>query len=247
MGCIGSDSVYLQINYPPVIALGNDTSFCSGEDFWLNVSIPDSSSGFHWQDGSTDSSYQVTEPGYYWVSAMNDCGSAWDSVYIAVNQLPVVSLGGDTIIGIDNQIVLDAGPGFEEYLWPDGSALQIYQVNEAGTYWVNVFDGICYNSDTILIEPVNCDLFIPIVFTPNGDQYNEYFYAQASEDIYDLHLSVFTRWGEMIWETFEKEGKWDGVSNGRSAAEGTFFWILNYKCLGTPEEFEKKGSVTLLR
>lgn len=247
MGCIGSDSVNLEVNYPPIIALGNDTSFCSGEDFWLNVSIPDSSSSFQWQDGSTDSSYKVNESGYYWVSAMNDCGSTSDSVHIAINPLPFVFIGYDTIIGVDDKILLDAGSGFEEYQWPDGSGLQTYLVNEAGTYWVNVFDGICYNSDTIRIEPVDCDLFIPIAITPNGDLFNEYFYAQASEDIYDFHLSVFTRWGEMIWETFEKEGKWDGTHNGQNAAEGSYFWIAAYKCIGAPQEFLKKGSVTLLR
>jgi gliding motility-associated-like protein len=247
MGCMGSDSVLLQVKFPPAVVLGNDTSFCPGDDFLLTVSIQDSDSVFHWQDGSTDSSYQVTEPGYYWVSAMNDCGSGWDSVYVAINSLPFVFLGNDTIIATEDQILLDAGSWFDAYLWPDGSALQTFQVNEAGTYWVNVFDGICYNSDTIIIEPVNCDLFIPIVFTPNGDQYNESFYARASEDIYDFHLSVFSRWGELIWETFDKEGKWNGTHNGRSAAEGTFFWILKYKCLGAPQDFMKNGSVTLLR
>jgi gliding motility-associated-like protein len=247
MGCIGADTVKLEIKYPPVISLGNDTSFCAGEDFLLNVSIPGSSSSFHWQDGSTDSSYKVTEPGYYWVSAMNDCGSGLDSVYVGVHQLPIVFLGNDTILLANDEIILDAGSGFEEYLWQDGSVLQSYLVNEAGNYWVNVFDGICYNSDTILIEPVNCDLFIPIVFTPNGDLFNEYFYAQASEDIYDFHLSVFTRWGELIWETFEKEDQWNGTYKGQNADEGTYFWIAEYKCIGAPQEFLKKGSVTLLR
>jgi gliding motility-associated-like protein len=247
MGCLGRDTVNLEIKYPPVISLGNDTSFCFGEDFWLNVSIPDSAASFHWQDGSADSSYNITEPGYYWVSAVNDCGAGWDSVYVGVNQLPLVFLGLDTIIGAGDQILLDAGSGFEDYLWPDGSSLQTYQVYEAGTYWVNVFDGSCYNTDTILIEPVYCDLFIPIVFTPNGDPYNESFYALAAKDIYDFYLQVFNRWGEEIWFTGEKDGSWNGNHNGRPAAEGSYFWMVSYKCFGSNQTFTKKGSVTLLR
>lgn len=247
MGCLGRDTVNLGINYPPVISLGNDTSFCPGENFWLKVSVSDSAFSFHWQDGSTDSSYQVTEPGYYWVSAVNECGAGWDSVYVDSKQLPMVFLGNDTIIFAGDQILLDAGSGFEDYIWVDGSTIQTYLVNEAGTYWVNVFDGSCYNTDTILIEPVSCDLFIPIVFTPNGDPYNESFYAQASKDVYDFYLQVFNRWGEEIWFTRDKDDSWDGTHNGSPAAEGSYFWLVSYKCSGSNQTFNQKGSVTLLR
>ena len=90
-------------------------------------------------------------------------------------------------------------------------------------------------------------MFIPIVFAPNSDNYNDYFYAIASDDITDFELLVFNRWGEKVWEINNHAYKWDGKRNGRPAAEGTYFWIVKYKCFGSPKEIIKKGSVTLLR
>ncbi|MEZ5196496.1 MAG: gliding motility-associated C-terminal domain-containing protein [Bacteroidales bacterium] len=148
---------------------------------------------------------------------------------------------------MNSQIELNAGSGFDGYLWSEGSDSQTITISEGGSYWVNVFDGQCYNADTIHIEPINCDLFVPIVFTPNGDIYNENFFAEASKDILDFHLTVFSRWGGVLWETTNKDDKWDGNYKGRKADEGTYFWLVQYKCMGSDQQFEKKGSVTLLR
>ena len=151
------------------------------------------------------------------------------------------------MIAHNSELLLDAGPGLESYLWSDGSEAQTLSVNEDGLYWVNVFDGSCKNSDSIKIEPINCDLFIPNVFTPNNDGYNDSFFADASVDIFDLTLSVYNRWGELVWETEDKEGKWDGKRNNSPAAEGVYFWTLSYKCKGFGGQIERKGTVTLLR
>jgi len=247
LGCVGIDSVFLEIVFPQNIFLGNDTGICVGDSIWLNIFPHGNDFDFIWQNGSTDSVMLVTEQGEYWLQASNDCGTDTDSVFVSIIPLPFVFLGHDTILVLNDKIILDAGAGFEGYLWNDGSIYQTLTVSDSGSYWVNVFDGQCYNTDTIKIEPINCDMFIPIVFTPNGDIYNNYFYADASDDIIDFELVVYNRWGEKVWVTNNLNDKWDGIRNGRPAAEGTYFWITKYKCLGSPREFKMKGSVTLLR
>jgi len=112
---------------------------------------------------------------------------------------------------------------------------------------VNVYNGTCKSTDSINIEIINCDVFIPNVFTPNGDRFNEYFYADAAEDIYDFHLTVLNRWGEQVWETSEKEGKWDGKKNNKAAAEAVYYWIMTYICKYEINQVKRKGTVTLLR
>ena len=246
-GCSAIDSILVEIYSMAFekLELGPDSIFCPGENFLLNAG-----SGYtlyQWQDGSSDSAFLVWEEGLYWVMATNVCGVSSDSVFVSIKQLPWVFIGNDTILAVNSHIELNAGAGFESYSWSDGSELQTITISEAGLYWVNVFDGICYNTDTINIEPIECDLFIPIVFTPNWDGANDYFYAESSKDITDFQLTVFSRWGEKIWETQNKDGKWDGLRNGRKAAEGPYFWVLSYKCIASPVQFEKKGSVTLLR
>jgi len=246
-GCVGGDSLYLDILFPPVAYLGNDTVFCVGDSLWLVASPWTNSVDYIWQNGSADSACLVWEEGDYWVMATNACGSSSDSVFVSVKVLPWIYIGNDTILAMNTEIELDAGSGFEDYVWSDGSDMQTLNISEGGSYWVNVFDGVCYNADTIYIEPIECELFIPIVFTPNGDGYNDYFYAEASKDIIDFDLAVFNRWGEQIWETQDKYGKWDGQNGASKADEGTYFWVLRYACLASPTRFEKKGSVTMLR
>lgn len=247
LGCTGSDSLFLDILFPPSISLGNDTVFCIGDSLWLFALPWSNEFDISWYNGSSDSACLIWQEGEFWVMATNGCGTSKDSIFISVEQLPLVNIGNDTIIAMNTQIELNAGEGFESYLWSEGSEMQTITISEGGSYWVNVFDGLCNNTDTIFIEPIECDLFIPIVFTPNWDGSNDYFFAEASKDIIDFNLTVFNRWGEQMWETQDKDAKWDGQRGTTHADEGTYFWVLRYKCIASPIQFEKKGSVTLLR
>ncbi len=72
--------------------------------------------------------------------------------------LPVISFSQTTInLGPDINLcigyihILDAGPGFDSYLWQDGSTLQTFMVTEGGTFWVHAFIGTTLYSDTINI------------------------------------------------------------------------------------------------
>jgi hypothetical protein len=47
--------------------------------------------------------------------------------------------------------ILDAGPGFDSYLWQDGSTLQTFMVTEGGTFWVQTFIATTLYADTINI------------------------------------------------------------------------------------------------
>jgi len=84
-----------------------------------------------------------------------------DSVIItelAVNSLPLVNLGNDVSIFQTDTLVLDAGEGFAEYLWNDGSSDQTLTIYGAEldtlsySYFVRVLDlNSCSNSDTIVV------------------------------------------------------------------------------------------------
>jgi len=78
--CKASESFTLGIDLPPHIDLGSDTTICINHDLMFNGS----SKGYYlWQDGSTDTSYRVTEPGTYYVQISNACGMATDSCEVA--------------------------------------------------------------------------------------------------------------------------------------------------------------------
>lgn len=63
----------------PVVNLGQDTVLCPGESTTLSVNGPGS---ILWQDGSTDSTFTVTQPGLYWVSVTYDSYTYTDTILV---------------------------------------------------------------------------------------------------------------------------------------------------------------------
>ena len=97
------------------------------------------------------------------------------------------------------------------------------------------------------------DLFVPNVFTPNDDDFNNEFEIEIKgESVYELR--IYNRWGNLIYESFEDselgEGKnWDGInpSNGLEYPEGVYFFIFKYELDCDGEEGEVQGTITLIR
>ncbi len=74
--------------------------------------------------------------GVYQYSVPSNCGVGVSSVEIEI--MPDVNLGNDTTLCSGSSIVLDAGAGFDEYLWSNMATTQTINVATAGTYSVQV-------------------------------------------------------------------------------------------------------------
>ncbi|MFI5222565.1 MAG: gliding motility-associated C-terminal domain-containing protein, partial [Bacteroidia bacterium] len=95
---------------------------------------------------------------------------------------------------------------------------------------------------------------IPNVFTPgNNDGINDAFDIDIA-GFTKYQLVIYNRWGTKVFET-DKDGNgndginWNGkeFNTGARCAEGTYFFIFNYKMVTEPNEKTVHGSVTLLR
>jgi gliding motility-associated-like protein len=88
-------------------------------------------------------------------------------------------------------------------------------------------------------------ILVPDAFTPNGDAYNERFEVKAYF-IKDFSMSVFSRWGEVIYHSNDMAEGWDGnVKTGK--APGGYYL---YKIEGTNASGQavvKNGSFLLIR
>ncbi len=93
-----------------------------------------------------------------------------------------------------------------------------------------------YNAcDTaIVVVQVECfiDLIIPEGISPNGDGVNDTFEIIGLEDYPDHRISIYNRWGRMVYESENYQNDWDGRSqdaldlgNG-FLPEGTYFMVL---------------------
>ncbi|MBI1315946.1 PKD domain-containing protein [bacterium] len=102
------------------------------------------------------------------------------------------------------------------------------------TITTTLFDSICRTSDgadqTLYVGNADASLSdFPNVFTPNGDGANDRldFSAWAlAWGAQEARVHIFNRWGQLM---HEGEAPWDGRLNGVEAAEGVYFWVLEFR------------------
>ena len=90
------------------------------------------------------------------------------------------------------------------------------------------------------------DIYVPNAFTPNGDGNNDIFRIIPLENYVLERLTIYNRWGKIIFNTSTPGNGWDGTSNHIPQPMGTYiYYILLRSSKG--KEIIKKGTVLLLR
>lgn len=139
------DSVYIQ--YIPRLNLGNDTTLCEGDTLQLKPNIPNAN--YVWNNGSTESSFEIVFPGQYWVKyAVNECFD-YDTINVNHALKPKVNLGMDTTLCENDILELIVDLENVNCEWQDGDTKQNYTINKSGIYAVKVWDEYCITFDTI--------------------------------------------------------------------------------------------------
>ena len=82
---------------------------------------------------------------------------------------------------------------------------------------------------------------IPNVFTPNGDNVNDYFVIEKIEQLSENQLYISNRYGSVVYEKSNYQNNW-GAEN---LPDGVYFYIFTYVYQGT--QFMRSGSVTVRR
>ena len=110
---------------------------------------------------------------------------------------------------------------------------------------------ILYDGDTssqvyernILFKNSYVDLDIPNGFTPNDDGVNDTWDISNLNRYDDLKVEVYSRSGQMIFETDSFSKEWDGSYNGALVSPGVYYYLIKI------QKFEKvyKGTLTVLR
>lgn len=131
-----------------------------------------------------------------------------------------------------------------DYLWNDGSTKSELFVEKEGTYWVNMT--ACGKEKTETFTITHCpELFVPNVFTPNGDGDNDEW-AVAGLGVVAFELVVFDRWGIEITRLHSLTDAWNGKVKGQDAPEGTYTFLLK-ATFSDGQRFSQQGTVILMR
>lgn len=156
--------------------------------------------------------------------------------------------------GVPVQLSAVEHPGIAVFKWHNldyygfnNSAVIDANIEESSYVYLTAMDDYgCSNRDSIYItvEPC-CQVFIPSVFSPNGDGKNDVFRPRTQGFQHYTTFQVMNRWGQKIFESRSQNVGWDGTFNGVPQDPGVYSYQLLYSCDG--KMTEKKGNVTLVR
>ncbi len=153
--------------------------------------------------------------------------------------------GGNPITLADNNY--NGVPGMR-WVWSTGEKTNAIKITIPGSYWARMIVDGCTATDTIEVKQ-DCYIDIPNAFTPNEDGINDYFLPRPllAKGLATFKLSIYNRWGQLIFETEQIEGRgWDGKLNGVEQPEGVFVYKLDATFKDGQIE-NRQGNITLIR
>jgi gliding motility-associated-like protein len=88
-------------------------------------------------------------------------------------------------------------------------------------------------------------LYVPNAFTPNGDGMNDDFRPMTNFiPAENYELFIFNRWGQLLWQTKDKNQGWDGKIDGELAPAGAYVYLVRFTT-SSGKPFERQGSFLL--
>jgi len=195
-------------------------------------------------------SHRFTEPGIYQVT-VTETYNGQDYTYtesVLVNEPPFTELGDTIFMYQGSSVRLDAGQGFQSYLWSTGETTDNISVTEPGSYWVVVEnDRCCFNLDSVQV--ILFDIIVPNAFRPGGVNNEFRAIPTAGVELNNYQMFIYNRWGQLIFEAETIEEGWDGTMNGDPAPGDVYVWLINYfvERDGGEERVTRRGNLVLLR
>ncbi len=174
----------------------------------------------------------------------NDCISTTEVVIYEPPQI-TLSAGEDKMIELGDSVRID---GFlfpdlgQDILWESDEYISCDTCLRPFGKPVNTADYIltyrdtttgCTHIDTMNIfvtKPRN--VFIPNVFSPDGDGVNDLFYPFGDQSIEKVnYMKIFDRWGEFVYEynNFDMNDPtvgWDGMFKGKQMQPAVFVYVI---------------------
>ena len=207
--------------------------------------------------------------GEYTVTIFDGLGCR-ETIFITANEPPelIVNVGADQEINLGDSTFIfssiQSSINLDTFFWtesPGESTLSCYDCTnptasplDDSFYTLTAIDeNGCSSSDELFIN-VDSDrnVYIPNVFTPNGDGINDFFSPFTGVGVREVvSLTMYDRWGELVFQrenflprSTEIQG-WDGFFRGKRANQGVYFYLAKIEFIdGVVLTY--RGDVTLI-
>ncbi len=277
-GCVNTETIDIIANpIPPLTFIGDTLIGCDMLNVRFDnlTVLGEATCTWDFGDGSSATGcefvlHNFNTPGEYDVTLTVETEEGCSSTvtyedYISVTPLPIAAFSfspnlvsiEDTEVSFENS---SEGASLYEWDFSDGSSISNefepihnFPVVPNATYNVQLVaknNDVCADTTIQVIEIQDIIIFyVPNVFTPDGDNFNESFQPVITSgiDIFDYHLTIFNRYGETVFESFNKDIGWDGTYGDRvKVQDEVYIWSIEFGDTRSDRKHEYRGHVTIL-
>lgn len=193
--------------------------------------------------------YLITDSGDCFESGILDIPVSPSTVFTNIEELDICP---------DEQVLLNPKENYdiqETALveWDNGSNSINQLISEEGIYSVSISQNCEIQVHTYQVNQIEDkarQFYIPDAFSPNNDGVNDTFLAFAAKEVERYQLSIFDRWGNLLFQNQNIDQGWNGMLENNTLKNGIFIYHLQADvkdCRGDIISVEKYGDVTLIR
>jgi len=265
-GCEGQASIEIIGESFDAEIIG-DSILCNTPSESVSLEVNDSFAEYLWSNSNTSHSIITDQSGTYSISVTNANGCiAIDSFTVSsplgpqIAELPtIIEFDCGETINLDPSIITDS-PYTIQWAPSENLSCQnclsttIEQPVDNQTYQIIVIDEYgCLDSANVTTQVnVRKGIYVPNVFSPNGDGNNDRFTIYGNSDLEKIrYLQIYNRWGELVFKNqnylpnIEDLG-WSGRFKGKKLTSAVFAWIAEVEyCDGSYELLT--GDILLVR
>lgn len=259
----------------PPLTLNNDT-VCRGYSGFLSVDNVPAGNIVEWYTTETApqpfhfgrnlTTPPLSQTTVYWVDLYNPndgCRSQRFPIFVKVWSPPQIIFEVQRELEIPNAIAefnvtsVITPSTIASWYWTFGDGggstemNPVHQYTDAGVYTVtlHVVDAngceTFYELKDYITVTQNIGLWVPNAFSPNDDGNNDEFKI-VTRLITSIDISIFDRWGKVIYQSQDPNFKWEGKYGGVDLPEGVYAYKINAVTYDG-SKFEKAGSIMLIR
>ena len=196
---------------------------------------------------------------------VTDAAGCADSLTLILQDPPPfeVDLGPDITLSVGSvqPLMAQASQPIAQYDWGgnvpldcDSCATPVPQPDRSGIVVLEAYDQTgCMATDTLRIFfNTSIPLYVPNVFSPNGDGNNDFLMLSAGPGILSLEtFQIFDRWGGQVYSQDNipagpEVAGWDGSYQGDRLSPGVYTWLAQVR-LADGSSLVRSGNITLLR
>lgn len=185
-----------------------------------------------------DPSFDNLSAGFYQIVIKdpNGCESFAD-VIIAENENLNIAENAPELLCEEERIKLSVsmGDGQDDlqFIWSTGDTTEQIKIHEEGNYQLTVSDecsSMDFNWNITWPDEFQNSVYVPNIFTPNGDGNNDFFTMSHSNHmpIQNYRIEIFSRWGDLVFISENADQAWDGKFKNKECGTGVYVWVIRY-------------------